>query len=124
MFTIFKHIHMLVAVLSITGFLIRGVLSFIKPEILNKKIVKILPHINDTILLIAGVSLAIMMSQYPFVAGWVTAKVIALLIYIGLGVVVIKQIGSVQLRIGAFIAALLTFCYIAMVAVSKQVMPF
>ena len=38
-----------------------------------------LPHVNDTLLLLAAIGLSVVQQQYPFVHGWVTAKVLGLL---------------------------------------------
>ena len=47
--------------------------------------IRVLPHINDTVLLSAAVGLVLMSGQYPFVDAWLTAKVLGLTAYIILG---------------------------------------
>ena len=46
---------------------------------------RILSHVIDTILLAAAVALAVTIGQYPFVDGWLTAKLLLLVIYVLLG---------------------------------------
>ena len=121
-YSILKHSHMTLALLSILGFLLRAYFSFNKPEVLKLKLVKIAPHVIDTLLLIMAFSLIFIM-DYGF-ASWILAKIVALFVYIGLGIVVIKQIGSIPVRITSVVLALLCFVYIASVAITKQVIPF
>ncbi len=59
---------------------------------------RIAPHLNDTLLLAAAIALAAMSAQYPFVQGWLTAKLLALLAYIALGRVALGKEGSPRRR--------------------------
>lgn len=124
MYLIIKHFHTTVAALSILGFIARAGLTWARHPIMQRKWVRILPHINDTLLLAAGIGLAFMIHQYPFVHGWLTAKVVALVVYVGLGTVVIKQKGPGWFQGGAFVLALLTFGYIGWVAVAHWPWPW
>ena len=124
MYLAIKHIHMLCAVLTILGFLLRGVWMFMDSALLQKKLTKILPHIIDTVLLVSAFSLAFMSHQYPFQVGWLTAKLIALVVYIGLGMVALK-LGKSKLQKGsAFVAAVVCYGYIFSVAVTRMAWPF
>ena len=78
MFSPLKTIHIATVILSITGFAIRGVWMLRDSPWLQNKWVKVVPHINDTLLLVAGIVLAVRIQQYPFVHGWLTAKMLAL----------------------------------------------
>ena len=122
MYLVLKYIHVLTALLSILGFIIRGVWMMQSSEQLQKKWVKIVPHVNDTILLGTAIVLAVMTAQYPGPAGWVNAKIIGLIVYIVLGVIALKRGKTKQVRIIAWLLALVTFAYIVMVALSKQVL--
>ena len=75
-----KLIHMSTALISISLFLIRGFWVFKSSPMMNKKWVKILPHVNDTVLLTTATILAISTQQYPFVQTWLSAKFIALFV--------------------------------------------
>ncbi len=107
--------------LSVLGFLARGVLKLQGSAIIDKKLVKILPHVIDTVLLVSAITLVIMSGQYPWVAPWVGAKIVGLVIYIGLGVVVMRTAKTQQTRIVAFVLALVTAGYIFMVAGTKTI---
>ena len=114
LYSILKNSHMTLALLSITGFLLRAYFSFYKPTVLNIKIIKIAPHIIDTLLLVAAISLLVLL-DYGF-ASWIIAKIILLVCYIGFGVIVIKRRGNLPIRIAALIMAIICFVYIAGIA--------
>ncbi len=82
---------------------------------------KILPHVNDTILLITATLLAISLQQYPFVDSWLTAKFTALVIYIVFGMFALKRAKEMKNKIIFFILALVMFSYIVGVALSRSV---
>jgi uncharacterized membrane protein SirB2 len=121
MYTLIKVIHMSFAMLSVLGFLGRGILKIQGSAIVEKKLVKILPHVIDTVLLVSAITLVIMSGQYPWVAPWVSAKIVGLVVYIGLGVVVMRTAKTQQMRIIAFALALITAAYIFMVAGTKTI---
>jgi len=118
---ILKTIHETTALISISGFVVRGRWMLNGSARLQRKWVKVVPHINDSILLITAILLTIRLQQYPFVNNWLTAKLIALLLYIGLGMVALRLGSTLKIRIGAFGAAVLVFAYIAGVAVTRDV---
>ncbi|HET8710840.1 MAG TPA: SirB2 family protein [Spongiibacteraceae bacterium] len=123
MYFAFKHIHMLCAAISIIGFVIRGGLRIKNSTVLQKKWIRIAPHIVDTLLLLSAIGLMLSIGQYPFVNSWLTAKLIGLLVYIFLGVVTMRIAKTQPLRIGAYLLAIATFFYIASVAITKTPLP-
>ncbi len=122
MYTFIKIIHMSFAMISILGFLARGIMKINESPVVEKKLVKVLPHVIDTVLLVSAITLVVMSGQYPWVAPWVGAKVLGLIVYIGLGVVVMRTAKTRQTRIIAFALALVTAAYILMVASTKTIM--
>ena len=85
MYAAVKHLHVTCVILSITGFFLRG-LIVLRGGILPKSLwLRMAPHVNDTVLLGAALTLAHLSEQYPFVVNWVTAKVFGLIAYIILG---------------------------------------
>ena len=70
----------------------------------NQKWVKIAPHVIDTLLLTLGVVMAFNIGASLF-DGWLGAKLLGLLAYIGFGVVTMRA-DSQGVKIAAFIAAL------------------
>lgn len=114
-----KLLHVSCVVLSITLFVWRWHLALRDSALLHRKWLKLLPRYNDSLLLAAAVGLVILSGQYPLVHAWLTAKVLALVAYIGLGTLALRA-GPVWLRWSAGLAALVTASYIVSVALSKD----
>lgn len=119
-----KNVHVLTALISLTLFVLRGVWMLRESPKLQQRWVKIVPHINDTVLLLTAIAMTVMIGQYPFVNDWLTAKLLALLLYIILGTIALKRGRSKQIRLFAWLGALLTFAYIVSVALSKSAWGF
>ena len=120
MYILVKYVHVASVVLSLTGFFLRGILMIRASPLLNARWIRVLPHINDTILLVAALSLAAMSGQYPFVVGWVTAKVLGVIAYIMLGSMALRAGSTRQMRIACWLAALAVFGWIVSVALTRQ----
>ncbi|NVJ67665.1 MAG: SirB2 family protein [Gammaproteobacteria bacterium] len=107
-----KHLHMTLAIISIFGFVLRSIWLFMQNELLNKKPVKILPHIIDTLLLASGITLMVMSSQYPTIVNWLTIKIVFIVSYIVFGILAFKaqaknkQVLFFLLAIGSVFAVL------------------
>lgn len=91
---------------------------------LNRRWVRIVPHIVDTGLLASALTLAYLSGQYPFTQGWLTAKLFGLLAYIALGAVALKRGRTPVLRRNCFVLAIACYVYIVSVALTRQVLPF
>ena len=124
MVLLLKHLHVTCVVLSISGFLVRGVWMMQESPWLQKKWVRVAPHIIDTILLVSAILLAMQIQQYPFVQNWLTAKVLALVAYIVIGAIGLKYGRTKKIRIAAWLVAIAIFLYIVLVALTHQVLPF
>jgi uncharacterized membrane protein SirB2 len=77
----------------------------------------------DTVLLFSGISLAIILHQYPGTQTWLTAKLLALLAYIIMGNIAIKRGKTKTSCLIAWIAALAIFFYIVTVALTRVINP-
>ncbi|MGD8783123.1 MAG: SirB2 family protein [Thioalkalispiraceae bacterium] len=121
--SLIKTLHVIFALISITGFIYRSYLKLIGSNTLQQKWLKVLPHINDTLLLISAIYLVIASQYYPTWLNWVSVKIIALFLYIFLGLYTLRFSQSRQALIISFLLALLTFAYIISVALTKQVWP-
>jgi len=119
-----KHLHILCAMLSGSFFLLRGVWMLGGSPLLQRRWVRVAPHLVDTLLLSSALVMVFWSGQYPFVQPWLTAKVLALTLYVILGAIALKRGKSRGARIQAFAAALAVFAYIVSVALSKQPIPF
>ena len=124
MYGALKHSHMLFAVISFLFFVLRGGWMLLESPQLQKRWVKVLPHIIDTLLLVCAVSLVVVVQQYPFVHHWVTAKIVGLVLYIVLGTIAIKRGKTKSIRLLAFVGAILVYGYIVGVALRHSPLSF
>ena len=118
-----KHLHMTCAAMSGSFFILRGIWKMRDSALLQRRWVRILPHIVDTVLLVSALGMVFWSGQYPFQQTWLTAKVGALLAYIVLGSIALKRGKTPSVRGLAFVAAVLVFAYIVAVALSRQALP-
>jgi uncharacterized membrane protein SirB2 len=121
-YVILKYTHVAAVVASFTLFFVRGLWMMTAPEKLAVRWVRVVPHVIDTVLLVSAIALAAITAQYPFVQPWLTAKVLALLLYIILGTVAIRRGRTWRVRVVAWILALTVFGY--MIAVARARVPF
>ncbi len=121
---IVRNIHISCAVLSFTGFFVRGVWMLNDSVLLQQRLVKTAPHIVDTLLLASAITLAVRLHLSPLEQSWLLAKIIALLVYIGIGMVALRFGRNKTTRLTAWLLGLLTFIYIVSVAINKSVLGF
>ena len=107
------------ALLSISGFLLRGYWMLQESPLLQSKPVKILPHIVDTLLLLSALAMLFILGFGLLYQGWLLHKIGLLIVYIVLGVIALGNKYSRSKRIAAFIAAVLVFFYIVGIAITK-----
>ena len=115
-----KDIHVSCVIVTFILFFIRGIWVIIDSDLLQRKWAKWVPPVIDTMLLASAIVLAVTIQQYPFVHGWLTAKVLAMFLYIGLGMLALTYGKTKTIRISAWVAAQLCFVYIAAVAITKN----
>lgn len=115
-----KTIHIVCVMLSFSGFFIRGIWMLMESDRLQKRWVKTTPHIVDTLLLVSAIILAVQMRLSPFEQPWLMAKIIALLVYIGVGMVALRFGRNKRIRLLAWLLGLATILYIVSVALSKS----
>ena len=111
------HLHVGSVVLSGGLFATRALLRVANNPLANHRGLRVLSYVIDTSLLIAAIFLALIIHQYPFVNGWLTTKVLLLVLYIGLGTIALKRARTRVGRTLAMSAALLVFLFIIGVAV-------
>jgi uncharacterized membrane protein SirB2 len=118
-----RAIHVTCVTLSLSGFALRGAWMLTENALLNHRLTRVLPHLVDTLLLGSAIGMAILIRQYPFTDGWLTAKLVALLVYIVLGSVALRRGRTVTIRLTAFVAALATAAYLVAVALTRSPWP-
>ena len=115
-----RHFHMGCAAASITLFTLRGGLELAAVNWRRWALLRLVPHVIDSALLIAGISLAVISHQYPGQQAWLTAKIVGLVAYILLGK---RALAPATLRAQRplwFIGALLSVTYIVGVAMTRS----
>ena len=115
-----RAIHIVCAGISIAFFIARGSMQLAGVDCRRWRWLRLAPHLNDTLLLGAAVALALASHQYPLARPWLTAKVVALLAYIALGMVALRAGTADVPRLLAFCLALATVAYIVAVAVTRS----
>jgi uncharacterized membrane protein SirB2 len=115
-----KLVHLAAVAISFSLFFLRGVWMMLDSAQLSRRWARIVPHVNDTVLLAAGIWLAFMLREAPGASSWLTAKIVALPVYIALGIVALRPGRSKRLRVGAWLAALAVFGYIVGVALTRS----
>ena len=91
-------------------------------RLLAHRITKVVPHVIDTVLLVSAIVMAVKTRQYPFQMSWLTAKLLALVVYIALGTIALKGGRTKTTRVSAWVAAQCVFAYIVAVAVTRKVL--
>ncbi len=124
MYHLTRYIHELCALASFALFFVRGVWMLRESPQLSRRWVRILPHGIDTLLLASAVALTLMLHQYPLTDAWLTAKLVGLLVYIGLGLVALRYGKTRGARAVAWIGALAVFLYIVSVALTHDPLGF
>lgn len=117
-----KGVHVGCVIATFVMFFGRGLLMLADSRLLNHRILRVLPHVNDTVLLASAIALAIISGQYPIAQGWLTAKVAGLAAYIGIGMFAFRR-GTRRTRTAAWLAALAVFFYVVGVAFTREVAP-
>jgi uncharacterized membrane protein SirB2 len=118
-----KTVHVTCVAASYTLFFLRGMWLMQGSPVMRQRWVKIVPHVTDTLLLASAIALAIAIRQYPGTDAWLTAKVVGLLLYIGLGMIAFRFSKTRRSRTAAWVAAQLVFFYIVAVALTRNPLP-
>lgn len=120
MYSALRFVHISLAILTIAGFVLRGLWMFSRSPQLERRLVRIVPHVIDTAFLISGIWLMVILRLSVPQQGWLTAKFAGLVLYIVLGVIALRRGRTMAIRATAFVAALLTYAYIIGVALHKS----
>ena len=119
-----KNLHMAFAILSITGFVLRGY-WMMRSSVLNEhRLTKIAPHVIDTLFLLTGIAMVVNLQLAVLQNDWLLAKFAGLLVYIVLGAIAMRRGRKLKIRLVAFAGALLAFTYILNPAITKSPVPW
>lgn len=119
-YLLLRQLHRLCAVLSILGFGARWLGVMAGQAWTQRRPARTLPHVNDTLLLLAALAMAFGAGINPADAPWLATKIVLLLVYIGLGMVALRPARPAAQRVLAGVAALAVFAHIMAVAFTKH----
>jgi len=111
-----KLVHMLMALASGSLLFIHGLILMRRPAGFVANALRYLRYGIDTILITAALMLTNIVQQYPFINSWLSVKLVLLMVYLGLGQILLYSAHSQQQRFIAWFLALLTLLYIFSVA--------
>ena len=121
---VIKYIHVILVILTFLSFSARVFWMYKGSMLLQNKAVKIIPHVIDAMLLLSGLSMAIMYYGAFYKQSWLMLKLLAVIIYIFLGSVGLKYGKSMTIRLIAVTGAGLVFFYIVVLARINAVIPY
>jgi uncharacterized membrane protein SirB2 len=115
-----KHLHVTLAVTSVSLFVLRFIAREMGAGFMSWRLLKVLPHLIDTLLLASGIGLAAIYRLSPLDAHWLLVKLVFIVGYIAFGVGAMKSS-----RAGArMICALLALCLIISAMLLAVLKPF
>lgn len=115
-----KVFHVSFAVLSLSGFILRGMMMWSGSRWLSHPLVRRLPHVNDSLLFLLGLVLLWSGPWSLASAGWLQLKLLCLLFYIGLGFIALHRGRfSRGQRTTAWLAAVAVFLLMLWLAIFK-----
>jgi len=79
-----------------------------------------LSYAIDTVLLASAILLCVILGQYPIAQGWLTAKVVLMVVYIVLGSYALKRGRTRAMRLGFWLAALAVYALIISIARARN----
>jgi uncharacterized membrane protein SirB2 len=94
-----------------------------RSPLLDHPLTRVLPHVNDSLLLFAAVGMAWIAHLSPLHHAWLMAKLVGLLAYIVLGSIALRRGRTRGIRALAFAGALGALGYIVAVALARSPLP-
>ena len=112
-----RNVHIASVLLSGALFALRGALAVSGRQALALAApLRYFSYTNDTILLTAALMLVSVLPSALFANGWLTAKLVLLVVYIGLGSLALKRARSPRTRLLCYLAALAVFASLFSIA--------
>lgn len=119
---ILKHLHMTLAAISVALFTYRFALTLLASSKLDRKWLKISPHVIDTLLLAVGISLAIKYHINPVEQLWLAEKILALFAYIFTGYYTLKLARNKAMQIFGYLGAMGWVMLMVRLAMTRETM--
>ncbi|WP_456405079.1 SirB2 family protein [Thiolapillus sp.] len=121
--SLIKLIHVSCVGLSLIGFTLRAGLMLLQSPLLKKRWMRTLPHLVDSTLFFSGLWLAWNLHQYPGAVPWLTAKLLALVLYVVFGALALRG-QTAGRRYISLLFAYLCFAYMVSVALTRTPFPW
>lgn len=118
-----KLIHISCVGLSLIGFTLRAILMLQQSRLLKRRWIRTIPHLVDSTLFFSGLWLAYLLQQYPGTIPWLTAKLVALVLYVIFGAMALRG-KTPQRRYLSLLAAYACFAYMVSVALTRSPYPW
>ena len=122
-YTVLKTIHLFCAFTTYVLFFVRGAWLINNSRQLSLPGIGVIPHVVDSILLLSAIGLVVLTNQYPGEQAWLNAKLIALVVYILLGISAFRLCRKRTTKLVAWLLAQLVFFYIVFVALTRTIYP-
>ncbi|MGH8033805.1 MAG: SirB2 family protein [Lysobacterales bacterium] len=123
-YSLLKFTHMSLALISINGIILRWSWRMGQSTLAFTRASRVIPHVVDTLLLGTAMLMMVVLGHIPVSAGWLTAKVGGLRLYIFLGTLAMHSAPVAKRSVPAFLAAVLVFAWIVSVAWTKSPLGF
>ena len=115
-----RFLHIAAALASGAGFALRGAWMLVDSPRLGARWVRVVPHVVDTLLLASALALVFASGQSPGALPWLNAKIVALLAYIGCGMLCLRHGRRQAVRAVFFVLALGCYAFIVSVARARD----
>ncbi len=113
-----ERLHIALALISGLGFALRGFIIRVLDRPLASPLVRVGPHLIDTLLLMSGIALWFHFRYSPVESAWLGLKLVLIVVYVLLGVAALRAERR-ERGVLAYVAALLVFLTIASLALLK-----
>ena len=121
MLELIKQTHITCALATGMLFIVRGFWMIVGSKKLDRPVVRIAPHVIDTVLLVSAVVMLFGYQLNPLQHPWILAKLVAVLLYIACGMIAFR-FGKTRLqKIVFWLAAMLVLASIYGFAFTKRV---
>lgn len=124
MYIFAKHLHLTLVITSVSLFTLRFILLSAHSQIMQQRLLKVLPHIIDTFLLLSAIWLCLQIEQYPLTDAWLSQKLMAVILYIAFGYYTLKKARSLPERFLGLVLAVLSLSVATHTAMTKTVLFF
>ena len=118
-YLLIRQLHMMTAILIVSLFTLRFMLLMRNSSWIPNRLLKVLPHINDSLLLVLATLLCVIIQQAPLITPWLSEKVAAVILYIVAGMFALKWSKQRLIQFFWFMIAISMFAYAANIAINK-----